>query len=77
MIPMMQQISHRSRAYIWNSNGLQGFLVGDILQILRYEKKQGNLAAFLKYQYINFEGIDERLRRPNNYSEKAKLKFLK
>ena len=26
VLPMMQVLSHRTRAYIWNEDGLQGFV---------------------------------------------------
>ena len=77
IIPQMQRISHRSRAYIWNSDGLPGFLICDISLILQSAKKGGVLAAASKYQNIDYESLSSKLCKPKNYREKAKLKILK
>ena len=44
VLPIMQVLSHGTRAYIWNANGLPGFVTElDIIDILWDSEKQGKL----------------------------------
>ena len=53
VLPLMQVLSNKSRAYIVNSKGLPGFLVkADWLQILECSNVD-------KYQEINFGDIED------------------
>ena len=50
----MQVLSHGTRAYIWNSDGLQGFLVElDVIKIFIEAEAQGQLEDEKKYQEID------------------------
>ena len=42
VIPLMQTINHGTRGFIWNSDGLQGFVERfDIINFLRKTEKRG------------------------------------
>ena len=44
VLALMQELSHKTRAYIWNAEGLPGFLVkADLLHVLSCLDKRGDL----------------------------------
>ena len=45
----MQKISHRTRAYLVNANGLKGILTPGIVTALRDSSETGELEAVTKY----------------------------
>ena len=48
--PLMQTLSHATRAFIVNANGLPGFLVSfDIMKYLKEEDKAGKLENAKKW----------------------------
>ena len=50
VIPIMQTLSHGTRAFVWSANGLQGFVIrADIMYILNEAKKSGELEEVTKY----------------------------
>ena len=69
----MQFLSHETRAYIWNADGLQGFFKRpeDIMDMLRNAEKNGVLQEVTKYQEVDlldlwkliseFSDMEERL----------------
>ena len=58
----MQTLSHGTWAFIWNADGLQGF-VGemDALPILRRAHKTGELKEITKRQEIEIDTIQKRI----------------
>ena len=58
VMPMMQSISHSTRAYIFNSNGLPGFISRfSILKLLKDAENRGYLNYAKQWQLINFEKL--------------------
>ena len=49
---LMQQISHRARAYIFNAKGLKGFLVPGVISIIEKANSEGKLEPLYQYQRI-------------------------
>ena len=43
VMPLMQTLSHTTRAYIVNSDGLPGFLVKDVFEVLKAADASGQL----------------------------------
>ena len=44
VVALLQELSHKTRAYIWNAQGLPGFLIkADLLHILTQLDKRGDL----------------------------------
>ena len=51
---LMQELSHKTRAFIKNASGLRGFLVNfSIDEELREASDNGELEKFTKYQNVN------------------------
>ena len=56
-------ISHRTRAYIINAEGLPGFLVQlDFIKILREDDARGLLENAKKFQELNLDKVSQELR---------------
>ena len=51
MIPILQKLSHSTRAYIWTANGLVGFLepFNDIIPLLEDAEDKGILEEATKW----------------------------
>ena len=50
----MQRLNHSTRAYIWNADGLQTFLVKiDLMETLECAEENGTLAKITKYHSID------------------------
>ena len=59
VVPLLQKISHGTRAYIINADGLHGFVHDlDIAEILRRADKCGLLDEAKKWQEIDFDIIE-------------------
>ena len=59
-MPIMQALSHTSRAYIWNADGLPGFINDvDIVKILKIADKRGELEQIKKWLLIDFDVFEE------------------
>ena len=56
-IEILQKLSHRSRAYIWNSNGLRGFLITrtDVASILEQAQEDGSLEDINAWHNIDYD----------------------
>ena len=55
---LMQTLCHRTRCYIFNEDGLPGFVLKpDIVKFLKYALKCGMLAHAEKWQNINHTTI--------------------
>lgn len=62
ILPLLQIISHRTRAYIINAEGLPGFLVQiDFMQILRQADARGCLEIAKKWQELNLDKVSQEL----------------
>ena len=62
VMQLLQTLSHSTRAYIVNENGLPGFVVNiDIIKILKSADKQGKLKQARKWQIIDLERVEEEL----------------
>ena len=48
VVPLLQIISHETRAYIWNANGLHGFLVKQPVMSILEDEDSGGLAECTK-----------------------------
>ena len=54
----MQRLSHGTRAYIWNENGLQGFVkILDITAILSAAETSGSLATATEWQFVDMKNL--------------------
>ena len=54
VILLLQTLSHKTRAFIYNAHGLQGFLVSlDVMGILRFAQKQELLEKVTKWQVVD------------------------
>ena len=59
MIPLLQTLSHSTRAYIVNSDGLPGFLIRfDISEHLKAADEDGQLEHARKRQVIDLNKIE-------------------
>ena len=59
---IMQKISHGTRAFIWNSDGLQGFIVKfEIIDALKREEKSGTLGEVCKHQLVELDVLANEL----------------
>ena len=59
---IMQVLSHSTRAYIINADGLPGFLVkADLMYFLHVADKQGKLEQAKKWQVLDFDQINEEM----------------
>ena len=71
VLPIMQTLSHSTRAYLCNANGLQGFIIKfDILKMLTNADKNGQLESITKYQTIDLSKITQELEKLNSLEEK-------
>ena len=58
ILDKLQVLSHRSRAYIYNANGLSGFLVEKrIIRTLELAKKDGSFEEWSRYLDVNFHKL--------------------
>ena len=58
VLALMQELSHKTRAYIWNAQGLPGFLIkADLLHIHTQLDKKGDLKKITKNQDFTLETI--------------------
>ena len=66
-MPLMQTISHPTRAYIVNSDGLPGFLLGheikDIIKPLKAADEAGKLEHAKKWQVIDLVKVEQELEK--------------
>ena len=59
---MLQVLSHRTRAYIYNANGLQGFLVEEqIIRLLRQAHANFVLKVVTRTQIVDFKELGKEL----------------
>ena len=62
VMPLMQTLAHPTRAFIWNANGLRGFLVEQqIIPTLKAADKQDELQAVNKFQEVDSSKLKEEL----------------
>ena len=63
VIVLMQHISHRTRAYIQNTNFLHGFLVrgGAIVSILELANDSGELEVLTRWHVVDLEDVERSL----------------
>ena len=55
---MLQSISHVTRAYIINADGLNGFLIEiEIIKVLTESEKNGQLEIAKRWQMIDLETV--------------------
>ena len=69
----MQYLSHETRAFIWNADGLQGFLkthAEDIMEILRNAQKTGDLQKITKYQTVDLLQVWDKLCEFSSFEER-------
>ena len=58
----MQNLSHSTRAYIINADGLPGFLISfELIEFLRDYDSKGMLDIARKWQVIDLDKIQEEL----------------
>ena len=59
---ILQQLSHRSRAYFFNAHGLQGFLIkATPMLLLNQARTLGELEQVTRWQHIDFEKLMQKL----------------
>ena len=64
VLPLLQTLSHKSRAFIWKANGLPGFVEQfNVINALREAKQSGKLDWILKWQMINFNDLEKILNK--------------
>ena len=74
VLPAMQRLSHRTRAYIWNADGLPGFLAkASLMQVLRAAHLRGDLKEVTRWQEFDFDSVMAQLEQK---CDKHKLKFF-
>ena len=62
VIPMMQTVSHSTRAYIYNENGLNSFIFRfDIMKVLKAADLRGDLENAREWQEIDLESLEKEL----------------
>ena len=75
VMPLMQTISHGSRAYFVNADGLPGFInLLDIAKCLEDADVASQLEHAKTFQMINIDNVNEKLN--NLESQMQKMKFL-
>ena len=69
-MPLMQMLSHKTRAYLWNADGLKGFLIKsnmkdlmklDILVALREAQESGDIYEVTKHQDVKIDPLMKEL----------------
>ena len=69
-MPLMQMLSHKTRAYLWNADGLKGFLIKmhmkdlmklDILVALREAQESGDIYEVTKHQEVKIDSLMKEL----------------
>ena len=70
----MQRLSHGTRAFLWNADGLPGFIVefDGIMTILKKAQGEDNLENHTKYQIIDLAQVENEL----NEESSLRGKFL-
>ena len=66
----MQVLSHSSRAFIWNADGLRGFLSRDIINMLKHAEQTGQLEPARKLQEIDIQAVENDLAGARGLKEK-------
>ena len=63
VIPIMQTLSHATRAYIINADGLPGFIRSiEVIELLRNADEEGKLKYIKRYQVIDFDVLGKELK---------------
>ena len=58
VLPLLQKINHSTRAFLWNANGLQGFVRDmDAIPILSRAVKTDELKKVTKWQAIDIDAV--------------------
>lgn len=71
VLPLMQNISHATRAFIWNADGLLGFVQKvDIKNILVAAEKMGQLEQAKEQQVLDFNEIGNDLDQQTDLTKK-------
>ena len=72
--PIVQNLSHATRAYIVNSSGLPGFVAKPgVMQVLEQADKEGDLDHVKEWQVIDLNLIKGELEEKENTSEKMQV----
>ena len=67
---LMQFLSHGTRAFIVNANGMPGFVLRfDIISVLRKADDAGRLEHARKYQVIDLNTIESKLEKLDSNKE--------
>ena len=74
VMPLMQNLSHTTRAFIINANTLPGFIQSDIFRLLKQADEAGQLQTAKKYQLIDMSIIKKKLN--STASKQLKMEFL-
>ena len=62
VVPMMQRVSHSTRAYIVNAEGLPSFVIPfDIMKHLKVADKAGQLDHARRVQLIDLDALQSEL----------------
>ena len=74
---ILQKLSHRTRAYIVNADGLKGFLIrlGKVAGIIHNAERMGRLKEVLRWQQVEIKVVKKLLR--NQKTEEGQLFVLK
>ena len=71
VIPILQTLSHKVRAYIFNANGLQGFLINlDISWIIKDASIKQRLHLITRWQHVDTAELYDSLDRLDSHEEK-------
>ena len=66
-MPILQVLSHTTRAYIYNARGLPGFVNKfEITKFLQNANKKGLLEDAKKWQEINIDQVIDQLKKIEN-----------
>ena len=69
VLPLMQTISHGTRAYIVNAEGLPGFVPElNFMQFLKDAEKKGHLEQVRKLQEINLKNLRQGLPKKKDWT---------
>ena len=77
VIQTFQRLSHSCRAFIWNANGLSGFLIKEepVLWNLKLAVNNEEIKNIAKWHIIDMDNVFIQIREKENSEER--LKFLK